>query len=107
MIFETVTRAVERGVKIAFGTDSGVSAHGDNAQEFQLLVNSGMTPMQAIQSATVVAADLLFEQDRLGQITAGYAADIVAVDGNPVDDISLLENIAFVMKDGVIYKNTQ
>ena len=104
VIKDTFTRAHKAGVKIAFGTDTGVSAHGDNAQEFALMVDGGMSPMEAIQSATITAADLLFETDNLGQIAPGMLADIVAVDGNPLEDITLLQNISFVMKDGVIYK---
>ncbi len=104
VIKETFTNAYKAGVKIAFGTDSGVSAHGDNAQEFALMVDGGMSPMEAIQSATIVAAELLFEQENLGQIKPGMRADIVAVNGNPLEDISVLENISFVMKEGVIYK---
>ncbi len=105
VLLDTFSKAYKAGVKIAFGTDSGVSAHGENAQEFELMVNGGMSPMQAIQSATIIAADLLFESNNLGQIAPGMFADIVAVNGNPVDDISLLQAIHFVMKDGVIYKN--
>ena len=105
VILDTFAKAHKAGVKIAFGTDSGVSAHGDNAQEFELMVNGGMSPMQAIQSATVIAADLLFEQDNLGQIAVGMYADIVAVNGDPLEDVTLLQNIPFVMKNGVVYKN--
>jgi len=97
------TKAVEAGVKIAFGTDTGVSPHGDNAQEFKYMVEAGMPAMEAIRSATVHAADLLGESDHLGSIEAGKLADIIAVKGNPLDDISILESISFVMKDGVIY----
>ncbi len=97
-------KAVEAGVKIAFGTDSGVSAHGDNAQEFKLMVDNGMTAMQAIVSATKNAADLLDETENLGSLTNGKYADIVAVKGNPLEDISLLENISFVMKGGEVFK---
>ena len=104
VIMETFTEAHKAGVKIAFGTDSGVSAHGDNAQEFALMVNGGMSPMQAIQSATIIAADLLFESENLGQILPGMLADIVAVESDPLQDITVLENISFVMKDGVVYK---
>jgi imidazolonepropionase-like amidohydrolase len=104
VIHETFTRAYKSGVKIAFGTDSGVSAHGDNAQEFELMVEAGMTPMQAIQSATLVAAELLSEQENLGQIAPGMFADIIAIDGDPLEDIALLQNVSFVMKDGEIYK---
>ena len=97
-------KAVEAGVKIAFGTDSGVSNHGDNAQEFKLMVDSGMTPMQAITAATVNAADLLDESDNLGSLSIGKYADIVAVKGNPMDNIQLLENVNFVMKGGEVVK---
>jgi imidazolonepropionase-like amidohydrolase len=105
VILETFEKAHRERVKIAFGTDSGVSAHGDNAQEFSLMVSGGMSPMQAIRAATVTAAELLFEEDRLGQIKAGMLADIVAVDGDPLEDITLLEDISFVMKDGKVFKN--
>lgn len=97
-------KAVEAGVKIAFGTDSGVSAHGDNAQEFKLMVDNGMTPMQAIVSATKSAADLLGKSDDLGSLANGKYADIIAVKGNPLEDVSLLENVDFVMKGGTVYK---
>lgn len=105
VIIETFARAHKAGVKIAFGTDSGVSAHGDNAQEFSMMVDGGMSPMEAIQSATLHAAELLFEADKLGQIAPGMLADIVAVKGDPLADISLLESIPFVMKDGAVHKN--
>lgn len=98
------TKAYQAGVKIAFGTDSGVSAHGDNAQEFKLMVDAGMPAMEAIRAATVHAADLLGESESLGSISVGKYADIVAVKGNPVDDIQLLEDIQFVMKGGKTYK---
>ena len=98
-------KAVEAGVKIAFGTDSGVSAHGDNAREFKLMVDNGMSEMEAIRSATVYAADLLGETETLGSLETGKAADIVAVKGNPLDDISLLEDMYFVMKAGEVIKS--
>ncbi len=98
------SKAVEAGVKIAFGTDSGVSNHGDNAQEFKLMVDNGMTAMQAITSATVSAADLLGETDNLGSLSVGKYGDIVAVKGNPLENIQLLENISFVMKGGEVIK---
>jgi imidazolonepropionase-like amidohydrolase len=104
VIFETFARAVDRGVKIAFGTDSGVSPHGNNAREFELMVEGGMTPLQAIRSATLVSAELLGEQDRLGQVAPGYAADLVAVAGDPLEDIAVLHDVSFVMKDGVVYR---
>lgn len=98
----TFTQAQASGVKIAFGTDTGVSPHGENAKEFELLVACGMTPMRAIQAATLEAARLLRIDDRLGTIEPEKLADIVAVRGNPLDDIRLLRAIAFVMKDGVV-----
>ncbi len=100
----TFGRAYKAGVKIAFGTDTGVSAHGDNAQEFALMVAAGMPPMEAIVAATKNAADLLGKSDQLGSISVGKYADVVAVKGNPIEDIRLLENINFVMKNGTIYK---
>ena len=100
----TFGRAYRAGVKIAFGTDSGVSAHGDNAQEFALMVEAGMPAMQAIVSATTNAAELLDMSEQLGSISIGKYADVVAVKGNPVEDITLLENIGFVMKAGKIVK---
>jgi imidazolonepropionase-like amidohydrolase len=101
---ENFRKAYEMGVNIAFGTDSGVSAHGDNAQEFKLMVDAGMPAMDAIVSATANAADLLGESDNLGSLEVGKHADIIAVAGNPLDDITLLEKIPFVMKGGVVYK---
>jgi len=100
----TFKKAYEAGVKIAFGTDSGVSRHGDNAHEFVLMVEAGMPPMKAIQSATRVASELLGIDDVLGTVEAGKLADLVAVPGNPLDDISVMEAVSFVMKDGKVYK---
>jgi len=97
-------RAHEAGVKIAFGTDCGVSPHGDNPKEFALMVEGGMTPMEAIRAATMVAAEVLGETDRLGSIEAGKLADIVAVREDPNTNIRTLEDVAFVMKEGVVYK---
>jgi imidazolonepropionase-like amidohydrolase len=107
LIQKTFARAHENGVMIAFGTDSGVSAHGDNAQEFALMVDAGMSEMDAILSATLNTAKLLKIDNKLGTVTVGKLADLVAVEGNPLDDITLLENIGFVMKDGIVFKNTQ
>jgi imidazolonepropionase-like amidohydrolase len=104
IISETFTRAYARGVPIVFGTDTGVSAHGDNAIEFALMVRGGMPAMEAIQSATSVAAEFLEIGDTHGRLLEGYQADIVAVPGNPLDDISLMQNVNFVMKGGVRYK---
>ncbi len=97
-------KAVKAGVKIAFGTDSGVSYHGDNAQEFALMVEQGMSEIEAVRTATINAADLLGETDQLGSLDVGKFADIIAVKGNPLSDISVLENVHFVMKGGAVYK---
>lgn len=104
LIQKTFEKAHKAGVKIAFGTDSGVSAHGDNGQEFALMVEAGMAPADALRSATINSAQLLGVSDILGTLEAGKLADIVAVSGNPLDDISLMESVSFVMKDGVVYK---
>jgi len=104
IISNTFTKAYRRGVPIVFGTDTGVSAHGDNAQEFALMVKGGMPPMEAIQSATSVAADFLEIGDTHGRIKEGYQADIIAVPGNPLEDITLMQDVSFVMKGGTIYK---
>ncbi|MDP3857917.1 MAG: amidohydrolase family protein [Stagnimonas sp.] len=103
-IQETFGRAWKAGVKIAFGTDAGVFPHGDNAREFAYMVEAGMPPLEAIRSATLNAAQLLDQAGSLGSLEAGYSADLVAVDGDPLADISRLQKTAFVMKDGVIYK---
>lgn len=100
----TFKEAYDRGVKIAFGTDAGVFPHGDNAKEFQYMVEVGMKPMEAIQSATLTTAKLLKIEDKLGTLAEGKLADIIAVDANPVDDITALQNVSFVMKDGKVYK---
>ena len=105
LIQQTFARAYQAGVKIAFGTDSGVSAHGDNAQEFGLMVDVGMPPIEAILSATKHTAELLNVTDTLGSISAGKLADIVAVKGDPLANIRLLENVQFVMKDGAVVKH--
>jgi len=96
--------ALKAGVKIAFGTDSAVSPHGMNAKEFALMTGLGMSPAAALRSATQVAATLLGVDDRLGTLATGKLADIVAVPGNPLDDIKQTEHVVFVMKDGIIYK---
>ena len=105
VIIRTFEKANRSGVKIAFGTDSGVSPHGDNAREFQLMVAGGMSAMKAIQAATLHAAELLKIDDRLGTIEPNKLADIVAVKGDPIDDIRILRDIKFVMKEGIVYKN--
>jgi len=103
-IQRTFAKAQAAGVRIAFGTDSGVSPHGENAREFELMVAAGMEPMRAIQAATIEAARLLKIDDRLGTLEAQKMADIVAVRGNPLDDIHLIRDMAFVMKEGAVFK---
>lgn len=103
-IQQTFARAYKRGVKIAFGTDAGVYPHGQNAKEFGFMVEVGMPPIEAIKSATIVNASVLGISDRLGSIEPGKIADIIATDENPLDNIHTLENVVFVMKEGVIYK---
>ncbi len=98
-------RAVAEGVKIAFGTDSGVSRHGLNAQEFALMVAAGMTPAAAIRAATLDAAEALGRADQLGRIAPGMAADIIAVDGDPLADVRELEDVGFVMKAGRVIRD--
>jgi len=102
-IQETFGRAWRAGVKIAFGTDSGVSPHGDNAREFVYMVEAGMPAAEALRSATVNAAELLGIADRVGRLAAGYWADVIAVEGNPLEDIAFLGDVDFVMKGGEIY----
>jgi imidazolonepropionase-like amidohydrolase len=102
---ENFRKAFQAGVKCAFGTDAGVYPHGWNAKQFAKLVEWGMTPMQAIQSATSSAADLIGWKTKVGQLAPGYFADLVAVKGDPLKDISVLEKLDFVMKGGGIYKN--
>jgi len=103
LIQATAGRAYKAHVKIAFGTDAAVYPHGENAHEFELMVGAGMPQMFVIQAATVNAAALLRQKD-LGSIGAGKIADVVAVPGNPIDDISLMKRVSFVMKQGVVYK---
>lgn len=105
LIQKTFSNAYKAGVKIAYGTDTGVSEHGDNGSEFALMVKGGMPAIETIRSATYHAAKLLRVDDQLGTIEAGKLADLVAVQGDPLKDISLMTNISFVMKDGVVYKN--
>ncbi len=103
-IQETFRKAYKRGVKIAFGTDAGVFPHGDNAKEFNYMVEVGMPPMEAIKSATVVNASILGMSDKIGTIEVGKFADLVATDENPLTNIKTTEKVFFVMKDGVVYK---
>ncbi|MGB0769873.1 MAG: amidohydrolase family protein [Flavobacteriaceae bacterium] len=104
-IQSTFAKAYKRGVNIAFGTDAGVFPHGQNAKEFGYMVEVGMPPMEAIQSATLINAKVLGLANELGQIKPNFIADIVATDSNPLEDITAMERISFVMKDGIIYKN--
>jgi len=101
----TFARAYKRGVKIAFGTDAGVYPHGENWKEFLYMTEAGMPPMEAIQSATMGGAMLLGMEDELGSVEAGKRADIIAVEGNPLENIAQMKQVRFVMKDGVIYKS--
>lgn len=102
---QSLQRAVPAGVKIAFGTDAGVSKHGRNADEFELMVANGMTPATAIQAATVNAADLLGLSDQIGSLEAGKRADIIAVDGDPLSDVTVLKDVDFVMRGGQVFKS--
>ena len=104
-IKKTFQKAHEGGVKIAFGTDSGVSYHGENANEFSYMVEGGMTPMEAIMTATKISAELLGVDSMLGTIEPNKKADVIAVEGNPLEEISVLKKVVFVMKDGFVYKN--
>ncbi len=97
--------AVQEGVKIAFGTDAGVFPHGQNARQFALMVKFGMTAVQAIQAATINAAELLGKSDLFGSIAPGKLADIIAVKGDPLKNVRVLEDVRFVMKDGVTFKS--
>jgi imidazolonepropionase-like amidohydrolase len=104
LIQSTAGKAYKAGVKIAFGTDSAVAPHGQNAKEFIFMVAAGIPASVAIQSATINAAQLLKHEKDLGSVSAGKFADIIAVSGNPLDDASILGKVDFVMKDGVVYK---
>jgi imidazolonepropionase-like amidohydrolase len=99
----TFAKAYAEGVKIAFGTDTGVSPHGQNAKEFVYMVEAGMPNMEAIRSATINAAVLLDQADTLGSVEVGKYADFVAVEGDPLADISILQSPTFVMKAGKVY----
>jgi imidazolonepropionase-like amidohydrolase len=101
---ENVSRAMHEGVKIAFGTDAAVYPHGLNAHEFPVMVKLGMTPLGAVQASTVNAADLIGWSDRVGTLEPGKFADLVAVDGDPLQDVSVLERVDFVMKGGQVVK---
>jgi imidazolonepropionase-like amidohydrolase len=103
-MLDMARRAHAGGVRIAFGTDSGVSAHGDNAQEFALLVRAGLTPLEAIQSATVGAAEHLKIANEAGRLAPGMPADLIAVSGDPLSDVTELERVRFVMKGGQVFR---
>lgn len=103
----TFAKAYKAGVKIAFGTDSGVSPHGDNAKEFGYMVEAGMPPLEALRAATLSAATVMGMEKQLGTLEAGKLADIIAVPGDPVKDINVMTKVEFVMKDGVVYKSAK
>ena len=103
-IQNTFGRAYKRGVPIVFGTDAGVYPHGENAREFTYMVEAGMPALEAIQSATLTPAKILQKERELGQIAPGFYADIIAVKGNPLENVKALEDVQFVMKEGKIYK---
>jgi imidazolonepropionase-like amidohydrolase len=103
-IRDNLARAYKSGVKIAFGTDQGLVPHGQNAKEFALMVDAGMTPADAIMAATHNAADLIGDSKDIGSIQPGRYADIVAVGGDPLNDVTELERVQFVMKGGKVYK---
>ena len=100
----TFGKAYRKGVPIAFGTDAGVFPHGEYAREFKYMVEAGMPALEAIQSATLTNANLLGMEKDLGQLKKGFLADIVAVEGNPLEEINILESVGFVMKDGKVYQ---
>jgi imidazolonepropionase-like amidohydrolase len=104
-LFANMRRVLASGVPIAFGTDAGVVPHGRNAREFTWMVRLGMTPIQALRAATVNAARLLGFEDRIGVITAGRQADLIAVKGNPLENVAVLEHVVFVMQGGVVRRN--
>jgi imidazolonepropionase-like amidohydrolase len=104
-IQSTFAKAYKAGVKIAFGTDAGVFAHGKNYKEFEYMVEAGMPALETIKAATVSGAELLGLTDKIGSVEKGKLADIIAVDGNPVQDIKAMQQVIFVMKEGVVYKS--
>jgi imidazolonepropionase-like amidohydrolase len=100
-------KAVDAGVKMIYSTDAGVYPHGHNARQLSRMVEFGMTPLQALQAATLNSAEVLDRGDSIGALEPGYLADVIAVQGNPLEDISLLESVHFVMRDGVVYKHSR
>ena len=107
LIQGTFERAHAAGVPIAFGTDCGVCPHGDNAMEFQYMVEAGMSPADALRSATINAARLLRQEDQLGQLRPGFLADVIAVEGDPLNDVGMLMDVRFVMRDGRVYRHLE
>jgi imidazolonepropionase-like amidohydrolase len=101
---QSFTESWQAGVKMVMGTDAAVYPHGDNARQLSRMVTFGMTPMEALQAATIEGARLLDQTDNLGSIREGRYADIIAIEGDPIADITLLENVSFVMKGGQVYK---
>nr|WP_321225430.1 amidohydrolase family protein [uncultured Psychroserpens sp.] len=102
---KTIAMVISENVPIAFGTDAGVFPHGENAKEFRYMVDAGWSPIFSLQSATITNAMLLDMENQLGQLKEGFTADIIAVNDDPTNDISTMENVIFVMKEGIIYKN--
>jgi imidazolonepropionase-like amidohydrolase len=105
LIQETFARAYAQGVPIVFGTDTGVSPHGDNWKEFLYMVEAGMPPLEALTSAQAVAAGVLGQGDALGQLAPGYYADLIAVPGNPLDDIRRMGEVSLVIKNGEVVRH--
>jgi len=104
-INQTMKRAIGKGVRIGMGTDAGVYPHGRNTEEFHMLVNLGMSPLDALRAGTSVDAELLGQQNKIGTLEAGKLADVIAMPGNPLENIRQCEKVFFVMKEGVIYRN--
>lgn len=102
---ENFRHAFQSGAKIAYGTDSGVYPHGDNARQFSTMVEFGMKPLDTIQAATINAADLIGWKDKVGALEPGHFADMIAVQGNPLENVKILESVSFVMKGGAIVRN--
>jgi imidazolonepropionase-like amidohydrolase len=100
----TFAKAYKSGVKILFGTDTGVGKHGDNAREFKLMVDGGMPPMEALRAATSAPAKFLDLDDKVGSIAVGKLGELTGVPGNPLEDITVMEHVVFVMKDNTVYK---
>ena len=103
-MLDMARRAHAAGVRIAFGTDSSVSKHGQNAREFSLLVQAGLTPLEAIRCATVNGAEHLGLAGKIGALRPGMAADVIAVSGDPLRDVRVLERVGFVMRNGLVFK---